>query len=84
MNPNYKSISTTKQTNSIGIEGAKALIIDTIKANQQTFWPDISKANNGKYSFDEIQEAKKQLVKSGDIRMKEDSCEHDWEWVIVK
>lgn len=83
MDLNRQSKSITMQMSSTGIENAKLLILSTIKSNQQTFWADISKANNGKYSFDEIQEAKKQLILCGIIRMKEDSHEHDWEWVIA-
>lgn len=84
MDLNNQSKLITSQVSSIGIEGAKKLIIETIRSNQQTFWPEISKANNGKYSFDEIQAAKKQLLLKGVIRMREDSCEHDWEWCLVK
>ena len=84
MDLSKQSKLTTTQTSSIGIEGAKKLIIETIRSNQQTFWPEISKANNGKYSFDEIQDAKSQLIISGVIRMKEDSFEHDWEWCLIK
>lgn len=84
MNPNYKPISTTTQMSGIGIDGAKSLIINTIKSNQQTFWPDIKKASELVYSFEELQEAKKQLLRDCVISMREDSCEHDWEWVLVK
>lgn len=83
MDLNRQSKLTTTQMSNTGIDEVKQLILSTIKSNQQTFWPDISKANGGKYSFDEIQEAKKQLLLGGIIRMKEDSHEHDWEWVIA-
>lgn len=84
MNPNYKPTFNAEQISVAGVENAKFLIIETIKNSQQTFWPEIKKSTEKTCSFEEVQEAKRQLLVDGVIRMKEDSSEHDWEWILIK
>ena len=45
---------------------------------------DLANKFNPFYSIDEIRKALTELIDEESIRMREDSEEHDWEYVIIK
>ena len=64
------------------IDSAKQIIRAAIKKEQQCFSPQIDKENNGRVSIGAISAATSVMIKSGELRLKEDSYEHDWEYIL--
>ena len=81
MNPNYQP-GTKVAFTAVQINGAQETIRLAISNNPQCFWPEIVKQNNGKLPEDALLEASRQMQKSKQIRLKEDSLEHAMEYIL--
>lgn len=67
------------------IELAKVIILAAIdRGFNGAFLREIDKENNGKVSKDAISRGLNQLIKDGIVRQKEDSIEHEWEYLRRK
>jgi len=82
MNHNRKLQAEEKRPDSNEIDLAKQIIRDAINKNQQCFVPQINKENNGRVSHEAISAATSEMTKSKELRLKEDSYEHDWEYIL--
>ena len=83
MNPNYQPAETKAEFTAAQISAAQETICLAIKNNQQCFWPEIVKQNNGELPEEALLEASRQMQKNKQIRLKEDSLEHDMEYILL-
>ena len=65
------------------IQRARIIVVAAIEANATCYRPDISREAAGRVSEDALRQAISELVKERVIRMREDSYEHDWEYLLV-
>lgn len=82
MNHNDKPRPENGQPTPIEIDLAKQIIRAAVKKNQQCFIPQIKKENGCRVSHEAISSAASEMTKSGELRLKEDSFEHDWEYIL--
>jgi hypothetical protein len=82
MNPNYQPESKVEFT-AVQINAAQETIRLAIRNNQQCFWHEIVKQNNGKLPEEALLEASRQMQKNKQIRLKEDSLEHAMEYILL-
>lgn len=82
MNPDFKS-ETKVEFSAVQINEAQETIRMAIRKNQQCFWPEIVKQNDGKLPAEALLEASRQMQKNKQIRLKEDSYEHAMEYILL-
>jgi len=82
MNPNYQPDVKVEFT-ATQINEAQETIRMAIRKNQQCFWPEIVKQNDGKLPAEALLEASRQMQKNKQIRLKEDSYEHAMEYILL-
>jgi len=82
MDHNYKHKAAEAKPTAAEIDLAKQIIRAAITKNQQCFVPQINKENNGRVSHQAISAATSEMTKSKELRLKEDSYEHDWEYIL--
>lgn len=82
-NPNLKTMNTalkpkTEPMPSIEI---REKILGVVDEKHGAFWSDFYDAIVMDHALEEIRLALNSLVQDGTLRMKEDSTEHDWEYL---
>ncbi len=78
-NPEKKVDFTATQ-----ISQAQDVIRMAIEKNQQCFWPEIVRQNNGELPINAILEASRQMQRNNQIRLREDSLEHAMEYLLIQ
>lgn len=84
MNHNYQPDVSSVPFTAIQISEGMETIKKAIRTTQQCFWADIMRVNAGKLSGELLLEASRQLQKNKEIRLREDSMEHDMEYILVR
>jgi hypothetical protein len=56
-------------------------ILEVVDKTNGAFWGDFYKNLIPTYSVDDVRSALRSLLNDGILRMKEDSEEHDWEYL---
>jgi len=82
MDNNYRPKSVEEKPTATEIDLAMQIIRVAIKKKQQCFAPQINKENINRVSNGAISAATHVMIKSGELRLKEDSYEHDWEYIL--
>ena len=83
MDHNYKPKSIEAKPTATEVDLARQIIRAAITRKQQCFAPQINKENNGRVSHDAISAATNAMTKSGELRLKEDFYERDWEYILL-
>lgn len=83
MNPNYQA-EKPKYKYLADIELGKKIIKEAIAKNQQCFWHDIVRENNGQIHPDLLIEASRAMQRDKQIRLRECSYEHAMEYILIK
>lgn len=84
MNPNYQPEVSNSPFTAIQIAEGMETIKKAIRTTQQCFWSDIMRVNAEKLSVELLLEASSQLQKNKEVRLREDSMEHDMEYILVR
>ena len=82
MNPNYEPEQKVEFT-ATQINEAQETIRLAICKNQQCFWPEIVRHNDGRLPEELLLEASRQMQKNKQIRLREDSLEHAMEYILA-
>jgi len=82
MDHNYKPKSVEAKPTATEIDSAMQIIRAAIQKEQQCFAPQINKENINRVSNGAISAATYVMIKSEELRLKEDSYEHDWEYIL--
>lgn len=64
------------------MEAARNIVRQAIRKNSQCFRADISRQNNERVSEECLTAAISQMIRAKEIRQKEDTQEHDWEYIF--
>ena len=81
MNPNQQPTKESKPT-IFEVGAGKEVIRAAIENNQQCFWPEIVKQNDGKLPIDALLQASREMRKDNEIRLREDAHEHAMEYLL--